>query len=150
MPSNQPMQQLLYVFHSLHRQTEDVSHLLGTVDLQRYIRLARSFRPTITPEAKELLVKCYKKLREDRSYVRGACGVTVRQLESLVRLSEAVARVYLDLKVRADHVMQAFDLQYNSVKRVDQANIDLEPDIGAEVGAAEPAGGEEGEQERDA
>merc|ERR1719487_365288 len=87
---------------SLHRRKESAMQTqLSQTDLQRYIRLARNCKPKITAEAREKLVRCYKKLREDRTYVRGACGVTVRQLESLIRLSEAVARVHLDDKVRA-------------------------------------------------
>merc|ERR1712187_344663 len=100
---------------SLHRHKEqEAASQLSQVDLQRYIKLARTFMPKITPEAHARLVKCYKKLREDRQYVRGAAGVTVRQLESLVRLSEAVARAYLDDQVRVEYVNMAFELQSNS------------------------------------
>eukprot|EP00449_Zooxanthella_nutricula_P031287 CAMPEP_0198493736 /NCGR_PEP_ID=MMETSP1462-20131121/4200_1 /TAXON_ID=1333877 /ORGANISM="Brandtodinium nutriculum, Strain RCC3387" /LENGTH=278 /DNA_ID=CAMNT_0044222447 /DNA_START=1 /DNA_END=837 /DNA_ORIENTATION=- len=117
---------------------------LNSVELQRYIRLARTFRPKVTPEAQQRLVRCYKKLREDRTYVRGACGVTVRQLESLIRLSEAIARVHLDDKVTEQYVTMAFELQLNTLKRAERENIDLEDD---EAGAEEQpaaAGGEGG------
>lgn len=112
----------------LHRQRESESHdkLLGQVDLQRYIRLARTFSPRLTPESHARLIKCYKKLREDRTYVRGAAGVTVRQLESLIRLSEAIARVHLSEKITVDFVNQAFDLQLGTLKRAERENIDLE------------------------
>merc|ERR1719436_1099397 len=107
---------------SLHQFNENEgagSPQLSTLDLQKYIRLARSFKPKATPEAQERLVKCYKKLREDRTYVRGACGVTVRQLESLIRLSEGIARVHLEDKVTVDHVNGAFELQMNTLKRAE-------------------------------
>merc|ERR1719453_2031465 len=107
------------------KEEEDKTAKLSTLDLQRYIRLCRTFKPKLTHEAHERLVKCYKKLREDRTYVRGACGVTVRQLESLVRLSEAVARVHLDDKIRVEHVQDAFELQFNALRRVERENIDL-------------------------
>ena len=32
---------------------------------ERYIRLARTYKPKISPEAHALLIKCYKKLREE-------------------------------------------------------------------------------------
>merc|ERR1711972_1216914 len=118
----------------LHRHREsEVASPLSQLELQRYIRLARTFKPRITTEAHQRLVKCYKKLREDRTYVRGACGVTVRQLESLIRLSEAIARVHLSDKITADFVSQAFELQQASVKRAERGNnIDLEePDAAA-------------------
>merc|ERR1719367_1544350 len=103
---------------------------LSMLDLQRYIRLARTFKPKITPEARDMLVKCYKKLREDRTYVRGSSGVTVRQLESLIRLSEAIARVHLDEKVRKEYVMEAHGLVIKTLKRAEHENIDLNPEAG--------------------
>merc|ERR1719476_379959 len=60
---------------ALHRQKEEAAtSSLSQLDLQRYIRLARTIKPKITPEAQERLIRCYKKLREDRTYVRGASG----------------------------------------------------------------------------
>eukprot|EP00420_Gonyaulax_spinifera_P039704 CAMPEP_0197877328 /NCGR_PEP_ID=MMETSP1439-20131203/6044_1 /TAXON_ID=66791 /ORGANISM="Gonyaulax spinifera, Strain CCMP409" /LENGTH=830 /DNA_ID=CAMNT_0043496667 /DNA_START=71 /DNA_END=2563 /DNA_ORIENTATION=+ len=125
---------------ALHRRKEEeLAPTLSQLDLQRYIRLARTFKPKITPEAHERLVKCYKKLREDRTYVRGACGVTVRQLESLIRLSEAISRVHLDDKVRVEYVNEAFELQLNTLRRAERDNIDLL----ADENDAEPAGAAE-------
>merc|ERR1712050_387917 len=125
----------------LHRNREsDVASPLSQLELQRYIRLARTFKPRITTEAHQRLVKCYKKLREDRTYVRGACGVTVRQLESLIRLSEAIARVHLSDKITADFVTQAFELQLGTLKRAERENIDLEePDVAVAPEAAAEA-----------
>lgn len=126
---------------ALHRRREEeLVQSLTQLDLQRYIRLARTFKPKITPEASTRLVGCYKKLREDRSYVRGASGVTVRQLESLIRLSEAIARVHLDDKVRLEYVNEAFDLQWSTMRRAERENIDLNPEMGEEEPAEpEPA-----------
>uniref|UniRef100_A0A7S4WED2 DNA replication licensing factor MCM6 n=1 Tax=Alexandrium monilatum TaxID=311494 RepID=A0A7S4WED2_9DINO len=116
---------------ALHRRREeDLAQNLSQRDLQRYIRLARTFKPKITPEAHAKLVTCYKKLREDRTYTRGSSGVTVRQLESLIRLSEAISRVYLDDKVRVEYVIEAFELQWNSLRRTEKENIDLNPEVG--------------------
>jgi len=123
----------------LHRQRDsEATPTLSQLELQRFIRLARTFKPRVTPEAHQRLVKCYKKLREDRTYVRGACGVTVRQLESLIRLSESIARVHLDDKISVDYVMQAFELQLGTLKRAERENIDLEEPDAAGVEAAAP------------
>jgi len=124
---------------SLHRQTaEDTNSQLSPTDLMRYIRYARAHKPKITPEAKKQLIRSYKALRKDRhSYMRGHAGVTVRQLESLIRLSEAIARVNLSDQVTADHAKEAFDLQMNSLKRVEHENIDLGMDEAA-ADEAEP------------
>merc|ERR1712203_7299 len=88
--------------------------------------------PKLTAAARQHLVRGYKKLREDRTYVRGAASVTVRQLESLIRLSEAVARVHLDNEVTVDYVKEAFRLQVDTLKRAEKENIDLNPEVGEE------------------
>merc|ERR1719333_152358 len=105
----------------LHRQQEESAMQLSPADLQRYIRLARHHKPKITAEARKHLTRCYVNLRKDRhTYARGAAGVTVRQLESLIRLSEAIARVYLSEKITLDFVNQAFDLQLGTLKRAER------------------------------
>jgi DNA replication licensing factor MCM6 len=125
---------------ALHRQTEEeTSSQLSPKDLMRYIRYARAHKPKISQEAKKQLVRSYKALRKDRhSYMRGHAGVTVRQLESLIRLSEAIARVNLSDQVTAEHAKEAFDLQMNSLKRVEHENIDLGVDAPDAVDEAEP------------
>lgn len=129
----------------LHRRKEHSANgPLNQLDLQRYIKMAKKIMPKMSPHAQERLVRCYKKLREDRTYVRGSAGVTVRQLESLIRLSEAVARVHLDEVVRVEHVDQAFGLQWNSLRRTDRENIDLNPDV-AENEAAAPERADDGD-----
>lgn len=125
---------------ALHRRREEeTAPPLSQLELQKYIRLARTFRPKISPEAHERLVRCYKKLREDRTYVRGSAGVTVRQLESLIRLSEAIARVHLDDEIKVEYVAEAFDLQMSTLKRAERDNIDLGPEAGDEPAEAAPA-----------
>jgi DNA replication licensing factor MCM6 len=111
---------------------------LTPIELARYISTAKEIEPKITKPAQDLLVKCYKRLREDRSSDRGAAGVTVRQLESLIRLSEAVARVHLDPEVKVEHVTEAFRLQTDTMNRAEKETIDLAPEIG-EVEAAPSA-----------
>lgn len=136
---------------SLHRRKEQAStSSLMQIDLQRYIRTARLITPKVSPQAAEALVKCYKKLREDRhgGFVRGSAGVTVRQLESLLRLSEGVARVHLDEIVRSEYVTMAFELQLNSLRRAERENIDLAPEVAddADVADAPAEANEEGVQ----
>lgn len=117
----------------LHRRREAETTTgapqLSQLDLQRYIRLARSFKPKVTPEAHAVLVRCYKKLREDRTYARGASGVTVRQLESLLRLSEAISRVHLSENITPEFVNMAYELQISTLKRAEKDNIDLNPEM---------------------
>lgn len=56
----------------------------------------------LTPEARKLLVDSYVALRrgDTNPGSRVAYRMTVRQLEALIRLSEAIARSYLETQVR--------------------------------------------------
>lgn len=50
----------------------------------------------MTPEAATVLVQKYRDLRQDDSqgWGRNSYRITVRQLESMIRLSEAIARAH--------------------------------------------------------
>jgi DNA replication licensing factor MCM6 len=70
--------------------------------LQNYIRYAKAVTPVIPPESQRVLVECYRKLRcnDSTSFGKRAYRITVRQLESLIRLSEALARLHLQDEVK--------------------------------------------------
>lgn len=86
-----------------------------------------------------MLVTCYRKLRENDSVgsrSQTAYRITVRQLESLIRLSEAIARVYLDDKVRPNYVAEANRLLKQSIIHVESADVIFHPDDWTEDPAA--------------
>lgn len=95
--------------------------------LQRYIKAARKINPVILPESKLLLVESYKRLRQADSTggVRSSYRITVRQLESLIRLSEALARLHLDDCVRPHYVREAVRLLRKSIIHVETEDVDL-------------------------
>lgn len=49
----------------------------------------------------------------------------MRQLESLVRLSEALARVHNTREITAEHVKEASRLLGNSIIRIDKPDIEF-------------------------
>jgi DNA replication licensing factor MCM6 len=103
----------------------------STECLQRYIRFARTFRPEFTDEAKEQLVKRYKELRSDDA--QGGVGknsyrITVRQLESLIRLSEAIAKANCVEDITADFVDEAFMLLRQSIISVEHDDVEMDED----------------------
>ena len=71
---------------------------------------ARQFKPKITADAKKFMVEEYRRLRlrDVGGGVGGGSGgdgglqsswrITVRQLESLIRLSEAIARMHCQVR----------------------------------------------------
>eukprot|EP00903_Cladosiphon_okamuranus_P008448 g8117.t1 len=98
------------------------------IQMQRYIRFARRLNPTITPEGRRTMVECYRALRENDCVGRNktAYRITVRQLESMIRLSEALARLHLDDQVRPRYVKEAFRLLRKSIIHVEAEDIVLE------------------------
>uniref|UniRef100_A0A5S6Q1H7 DNA replication licensing factor MCM6 n=1 Tax=Trichuris muris TaxID=70415 RepID=A0A5S6Q1H7_TRIMR len=104
-------------------------------EIQCFVAFARLFRPKITEEAAECLVENYKRLRL-RDNVAASCSswrITVRQLESLIRLSEAVAKLYCSRYVTVEHVKEAARLLNKSIVRVEQPDVNLaEDDIAPE------------------
>ena len=89
--------------------------------MQRYIAFARLFKPKITEAAQKKLVQCYGKLRSNDAVggSKKSYRITVRQLESMIRLSEALARLCLEDEVTPDHVSEAFRLLRKSIVNVE-------------------------------
>lgn len=94
----------------------------------RYIRFARTLNPQITDESRRVLVDCYRKLRQGDTMGRSrtAYRITVRQLESLIRLSEALARLHCDDLVRPSYVREAFRLLRKSIIHVETEDVTFE------------------------
>ncbi|KAA6341161.1 MAG: hypothetical protein EZS28_052477, partial [Streblomastix strix] len=64
-----------------------------------------------------------------------AFRMTARQLESLTRLSEAIAKVYLDTEIKEMHVREAFGLLKASVVHVQEKRDEFivnAQDVGAD------------------
>lgn len=91
----------------------------------RYIRFARTLNPQITEESRRVMVDCYRKLRQGDTmgHSRTAYRITVRQLESLIRLSEALARLHCDDLVKPSYVREAFRLLRKSIIHVETEDV---------------------------
>nr|CDS31718.1 DNA replication licensing factor MCM6 [Hymenolepis microstoma] len=132
----------------LHMGVEThVTTKIYTVDeVRRYIAFARCFKPKISIEAMQCMVEEYKKLRQRdaSSGSKSAWRITVRQLESLVRLSEAIARLHCADIVTVPFVKEAFALLNKSIIRVEQPDINLEEEAEEKVEVpTEPEGQEQ-------
>uniref|UniRef100_A0A8C2ESS0 DNA replication licensing factor MCM6 n=1 Tax=Cyprinus carpio TaxID=7962 RepID=A0A8C2ESS0_CYPCA len=110
------------------RNIESVERVYSTEEIQRYILFARQFQPKITSEAQEFVVDQYKRLRQrdGGGTTKSAWRITVRQLESMLRLSEAMARLYCSDEVHPKHVKEAFRLLNKSIIRVDSPDINFD------------------------
>merc|ERR1719242_1285565 len=110
------------------RAEESVERTYEPADISRYISFARLFKPKVTEESMEYLVEQYKHLRQRDTGggFKSSWRITVRQLESMIRLSEAMARMACNDKVEKKHVQEAYRLLNKSIIRVDQPDIHFE------------------------
>lgn len=114
----------------------------STEAIQRYIRYARTFQPKLTPQASDVLVEKYRLLRQDDSgNGKNSYRITVRQLESMIRLSEAIARANCRQEITPGFVREAYALLKQSIIHVEKDDIDFEDEDDEEVDGDETING---------
>lgn len=98
-------------------------------DIQTYVRYARGLNPKITPAAAKAFEKQFVRLRNrDLADNKSSYRITIRQLESMIRLAEARARIDLSSEVTVQHVNEAARLIQMSIVHVTTDDIVAEPD----------------------
>ncbi|CAK9784493.1 putative DNA unwinding-related protein [Cutaneotrichosporon oleaginosum] len=115
---------------NVHRMRDAaIKPVFSTESLQRYIRYVRTIRPKISPQASQVLVEKYRQLRQDEGGPgKSNFRITVRQLESMIRLSEAIARAKSQEVITPDIVKEAYSLLRQSIIHVEQDDLDLDDD----------------------
>ncbi|XP_077926864.1 DNA replication licensing factor MCM6 isoform X2 [Halichoerus grypus] len=120
----------------LHSRIEDsIDRVYSLDDIRRYLLFARQFKPKISKESEDFIVEQYKRLRQrDGSGVtKSSWRITVRQLESMIRLSEAMARMHCCDEVQPKHVKEAFRLLNKSIIRVETPDVNLDQEEEAQM-----------------
>lgn len=120
--------------HIMSMHTDPQDHV-GEVSMERlrnYIAYAkRNVHPRITEKAQEILKDFYVDTRQQGSSDDGLSKVpiTARQLEALIRLSEASARLRLNDAVEERDAQRAINLLTYSLKKIGVINESGEFDI---------------------
>ena len=115
----------------LHSNVEEsIDRVYSKEEVLQYISFVRRFKPVINPEAAELLVRHYNhlRLRDTATSGKSTWRITVRQLESMIRLAEAMAKMEISDEVLPKHVKEAYRLLNKSIIRVEQPDIHLDDD----------------------
>ena len=92
-----------------------------------------------------MLVEKYKELRTDDAQGgigRNSYRITVRQLESLIRLSEAIAKACCLSEITPDFVREAFNLLRQSIISVEKDDVIVEEGDGDVDGASADGDGD--------
>jgi replicative DNA helicase Mcm len=105
----------------LHREAGRAAHPAIDIDLFcKYLAFSKQIEPRLTVEAIDIIRNYYMKMRNVDS--EGMITVTPRQLEGLIRLSTARARLLLKDKVEADDAERAI---YLVQRMLETAGVDV-------------------------
>jgi replicative DNA helicase Mcm len=104
---------------------------IDAVLLRKYIAYAkRNIYPVMTDEARTRITKYYLELRKPGEAESSPIAVTARQLEGLVRLSEASARLRLSDRVAIEDVERTIAITMSSLRQVgmdkDTGKLDID------------------------
>ncbi|MED6143355.1 MCM DNA helicase complex subunit mcm6 [Stylosanthes scabra] len=127
-PDDQTDYHIAHHIVRVHQKREEaLTPTFTTAQLKRYIAYAKTLKPKLTADARKILVDSYVALRrgDTNPGSRVAYRMTVRQLEALIRLSEAIARCHLETQVQPQHVNLAVKLLKTSIISVESGDIDL-------------------------
>jgi DNA replication licensing factor MCM6 len=112
----------------LHKEGDAALHPPFSIeDYQLYVKYCKALQPRLTDEAGELIAKAYREMRVQDSLANRSkvYRVTTRLLESVIRLSEATARVFLCSTVTVAHVEVALQVMRQSLTTLDLTQVDL-------------------------
>ena len=88
----------------------DSRSLIDSETLTKYIAYAKRVQPVLTQEAEEKILDYYMKMRSMGQDSEDTITVTPRQLEGLIRLATARARLLLKTQVEGTDAQRAIDL----------------------------------------
>ncbi|MCJ7450248.1 MAG: minichromosome maintenance protein MCM [Candidatus Nanohaloarchaeota archaeon QJJ-9] len=131
-PSKSKDEKLSDHIMSMHTDPEDHSGSIETEKLRKYIAYAKkNVRPDLTEEAQKKIKDFYVDTRMQGSSdgEQSKVPITARQLEALIRLSEASARLRLSDKVEEKDAQRAIDLLTHSLKEIGVVDESGEFDI---------------------
>jgi len=103
--------------HRFHRDPQSGVAPLNRMFIRQYIAHARQFDPAIPPQLMEAIVETYVDRRQEDS-AQEQPAMTARQLLSIMRLSQALARLRFDDSVNQEDVDEALRLTSTSQVRL--------------------------------
>lgn len=92
-------------------------------EVKLFIRYVKDRVPVLTEESKRELVGKYVLLRQDSLVNTSNYRMTVRHLESLIRLSEALAKIHNDGEVSPQYILEAFRLLKSSLVEIKSEDV---------------------------
>jgi DNA replication licensing factor MCM6 len=119
----------------MHRLKEDSLHPdFSTEQLQTYIKFCRTIKPKFTRESAAILKEEYKRMRQnEKNAQKASYKITVRALESLIRLSEAIARAHCDTEIKPVYVKEVCRLMRTSNINIVRGDVEIPDGIQEDI-----------------
>jgi len=112
------------MYNRANDMVEHSSLLPFTIEeVKLYIRYIKNRSPKLSDESKQELIDKYNSLRQDSLVNTTNYRMTVRHLESMIRLSEALAKIHNDTEISASYIHEAYRLLKSSLVEIKSDNI---------------------------
>ncbi|MDR3291683.1 MAG: minichromosome maintenance protein MCM [Methanobrevibacter sp.] len=100
-------------------QSDSITYDIESELLRKYIAYARkNIKPVLTEEAMKVLEEFYVSMRSSTIDEESPVAITARQLEAVIRLAEASAKIKLRNEVLAEDARKAVNLQQTCLREV--------------------------------
>ncbi|ORD96244.1 MCM6 [Hepatospora eriocheir] len=106
-------------------ELQDDFSYFSVEDVIHFIKEIKTRTPIINETASQELNIAYNKLRQESLVNKNNYSVTIRHLESLIRLSEALAKIHNSPEVNSAHINEAVRLLKSSFVEVRKSDIIL-------------------------
>ena len=104
-----------------HKNSNEVKREIDKNFIRKYIAYAKKINPVLGDEAIEEIKNFYVNIRNslsDEDNDLKAVPITARQLEAIIRLSEAYAKIKLSKVVEINHAKQAIALMMDCLRKI--------------------------------
>ncbi|MEM4475136.1 MAG: minichromosome maintenance protein MCM [Fervidicoccaceae archaeon] len=119
----------------VHRASEEVEPEIPIDLLKKYVSYARRHvKPKLTEEASEMLRRFFVEMRRIGAESGGIVSITTRQLEALIRLTEAHAKMALREWATEEDAAEAIRLMKVFLDQISGGTGEVVPDIDVVIG----------------
>jgi len=105
-----------HILKSFRGQTRLSTVSYSEKELMGYLNYIRDLKPTLDDETAKQIQKFYQKMRTTSNNDKDSLPVGIRQLESIIRMSQAHAKLHFRNKVTEDDIEKVFSLLEDSYK----------------------------------
>jgi replicative DNA helicase Mcm len=120
LPDPEKDKRLAKFILTMHKDSSKMDADIETEMLRKYIAYSKKLRPKLTDDAIKVIMEYYLKMRGSGSTNEGikTIPISARQLEGLVRMSEAFAKLRLSEKVAKKDAKRAVELLHYCMKEI--------------------------------